>query len=34
MIPNWIRILIPAMLFAGLLRVILIHFIPLIIHEY
>lgn len=34
MIPNWIKILIPAMLFAGLFRVILIHFIPLIFNEF
>ena len=31
MMPNWIRILIPAMLIAALFRVILIHFVPLFV---
>jgi hypothetical protein len=34
MIPNWIKIFIPAMLIAGLFRVILIHFVPLVFHEF
>jgi hypothetical protein len=33
MIPNWVRILVPAVLFAGLFRVILAHFVPLFFYE-